>query len=119
MQNIINNVAHGIFTANNISFSTVNDSSLTSDVSECKDPIAMIVDTTADKNNSYSIVFTDVNGNAAKTVSLLKGATSVIHFTTHGLISNGRIKFEIKGGTAPESAGIKIAMLKYSPVVNN
>ncbi len=115
-QTINSTTSNGLFSASAFDFTALNSDNFSSDVSDCKDPITVIVDTTADKSNAYSLVCVGTDGKK-KEVKLEIGSVNAIHITTFGYKNtDGMMDFEITGGA---SAGIKVAVLKYTSVVNH
>ena len=116
-QNINSITANGLFNSGEFGLTALTENSFSTDVSGCKDPITVIVDTTSDKSKSHTLVCLGADGKKDKEIKLGVGTMNAIRITTNGLKkADGFIDFSIEGGA---SAGIKVAFLKYVPVVNN
>ncbi len=120
MSKIINTTTdRGIYEASTFEFTPVTEKEFSADVSGASEPITLIVDTTSDKSNEYSLTLISLNGKK-KSIPLAVGSLNVTRLTTYGYKKDdGYMDFEISGNASLASAGIKVAVLKYTPVVNN
>jgi hypothetical protein len=122
-QNINAYSTNGLFKANAIALSEVTEAVFSADLSDAKDSITVIVDTTA--SSASDIVLSCMPSEAGYgevRVPLTAKSLNVVNITTKGIKKNdgfGEFKFVNTNGASLGQQGIKICFVKYSPVINH
>ncbi len=108
---IISKPINGLFEAGVTPFVSVTETQFKVEIAPCKDPVFLIIDLTGASANTLTVL--DENGASAKEIPLTGDELNIVPVTTYGLIADGGMSFKLA------NAGVKLAAVAYTPVINH
>ncbi len=118
MAQTINSITNnGIFKVSEAEFVSITDNTFKAELSNCKEPITVIIDVPSAVSDGYIVCESTEDGVSGKKLSLVSGKINVFRMETKGFKNiDGFVEFSSSGLA---NSGAKIAFLKYSAVINH
>lgn len=110
--------SNGLFKTNAQAFTAITNGSMEFDVSDTKDPLALLIDIPSGVTGSYTLKFPQ----KSKSISLEAEKLNVVHFTSKNMMSDdGKIRFTLSTTNSSEisNLNIKTAVVSYTAVINH